>query len=492
VARNSALRAGGYAVGAALFFVVTVVIARYLGVDGFGQYSFVMAVASVFQLVADMGVRNVVIRDLAVDPESVARRLAVARTLLVALSLASMAGIVVVSLLATRDPVVRQSFWLAGAAVMMTFYALGYSAVLRAFERMDADILGFVLHKLLLLALVLALLRTPFGLRGVFAMNLAANTALYLYYRALVSREHGVTRLSRDLGAAWALLAESAPLGVAEVLRRLTWQVDRIVLTALSTPVAVGLFSTAYKFPEAFKPLAQNLTLPLFPSFSRLAASSEEDAVAAAHRALRVLYAVGVPAAVMLAVLSDRIVRLLFGQAYQEAGRALAILAPMALLLLPTALFAYLFTALGRQRWYTRCAAAALVVNLALDLLLIPRLGFVGAAVASTASEAGLFAAFLVALRRYGGLAAGLRPLAGPLAAVVAPAAVCLLARDAALPWVATALVAGAVAYVAALAGLGVIRVSEVREIISLAGASRRGRTAGASPAGNPANMDGP
>jgi O-antigen/teichoic acid export membrane protein len=479
VVRNSALRAGGYVAGAALFFVVVIVTARYLGVEGFGYYSFVMAVASVFQLVADMGVRNVVIRDLAVDPQSVARRLGVARTLLVALSLLSLAGIVGLSFLVTSDPVLRQSFWLAGAAVMMTFYALGYSAVLRAFERMDADILGFVLHKLLLLFLVLALTRTSLGLRGVFAMNLVANTALYLYYRALVSRTHGVTRLSRDLRAAWALLADSAPLGVAEVLRRLTWQVDRLVLTALATPAAVGLFSTAYKFPEAFKPLAQNLTLPLFPSFARLAASSAEAAVEGAHRALRLLYALGAPVAVVLAVLADRLVALLFGPAYREAGGALAILAPMALLLLPTSLFAYLFTALGRQRWYTACAAAALVVNLGLDLLLIPLLGFKGAAVASTASEAGLFVAGLIALRRYGGITAGLRPLAGPLLASSVPAIVCLLARQAALPWLAAALVLGGVGYVGALVALGVIRVSDVREIIALAGRPRGGEVVG-------------
>jgi O-antigen/teichoic acid export membrane protein len=454
-------------VGAALFFVVVVVIARYLGVEGFGHYSFVMAVASVFQLVADMGVRNVVIRDLAVDPQSVGRRLAVARTLLVALSMASMAGIVGLSFVVTSDPVLRQSFWLAGAAVMMTFYALGYSAVLRAFERMDADILGFVLHKVLLLVLVLALARTALGLRGVFAMNLLANAALYVYYRALVSREHGVTRLSRDLRAAWALLADSAPLGVAEVLRRLTWQVDRLVLTALATPAAVGLFSTAYKFPEAFKPLAQNLTLPLFPSFSRLAASSAEAAVEAAHRALRLLYALGAPVAVVLAVLADRVVALLFGSAYREAGTALAILAPMALLLLPTSLFAYLFTALGRQRWYTACAAAALVVNLGLDLLLIPRLGFEGAAVASTASEAGLFVAGLVALRGYGGTSAALRPLVGPLLASAVPAALCMLARDARPFSLALALLGSGVAYVAALLALGVLGPSDLREFLA-------------------------
>ena len=48
-----------------------------------------------------------------------------------------------------------------------------------------------------------------------------------------------------------------------------TWQVDRILLTGMGGAVAVGLFSIAYKFIEATKPMADNMVLPLFPGFSR-------------------------------------------------------------------------------------------------------------------------------------------------------------------------------------------------------------------------------
>lgn len=464
VARNSALRAGGYLLGAGLLFVVVVVIARYLGVEGFGHYSFVMAVAGIFQLLADMGVRNIVIRDLAVAPELVRDRLAVARTLLVILSLLSLLGIAAVAWAIDVPLEVRQSMLLAGVAVMTTFYALGYSAVLRAFEHMDQDILGFVVHKALLLGLVWGVSRTTWGLRGVFVATAVANLGLYLYYRTLVSRRHGVTRLSRDLAAAWALMAESFPLGLAEVIRRLAWQVDRLVLTALAGPVAVGLFSTAYKFLEAAKPLADNLTLPLFPLLSRLARESRTAAFDTYARGLRIFYALAVPAAVVLGVLAERIVTVLFGAAYRPAATALVFMAPVVVLMLPTSLYGFLFTALGVQKRYTACVTAALVTNLSLDLLLIPRWSYRGAAVATLAGESALFLAGAFVLHRLGAGWSAFTLLWRPVLAGAALVLACVLVRGSHWSLLAAGTAAGLAAYVLVLVLLGAFTRGELAQ----------------------------
>lgn len=56
VLQNSVLRVGGYAIGALIYFAIVVLIARYLGTEGFGYFSFILAFAGVFQLLADLGV----------------------------------------------------------------------------------------------------------------------------------------------------------------------------------------------------------------------------------------------------------------------------------------------------------------------------------------------------------------------------------------------------------------------------------------------------
>ncbi len=451
VMHNSLLRLAGYAIGAALHFGIIVLIGRYLGTTGFGHFSFILALVSIFQLLTDMGVRTVLIRDIAVDKENFASRLGVAQTLLWLLASLSMGCIVLLAHLLTLTVEVRQATYLAGVAVIMTFYGLSYSAVLRAFEEMEWDILGFVLHKVIFLGFIWVILKTDWGLRGVFGAMLAANSCQYLYYWRLVRVRYGRAELNLDLRAGWALLIESIPLGIAEVLRRLTWQVGKLLLAALGTPVAVGLFSAAYKFLEAMSPFTVNLTLPLFPVFSRLAHISSAKLFDAYEQSLKFLYVMGVPVGVILFVLSDRIVTLCFGVAYREAGQVLRILAPVVILLLPISVYGYVFTALGRQRLYMGCVVVALLTNIGLDLLLIPSYSYIGAAVGTLVAEAVLFLSGLVMLQRLGSALAGMSLIWRPCLAALALGSCCWLAKDMVLAGILAGVLGGLAAYVGVL-----------------------------------------
>jgi hypothetical protein len=113
--------------------------------------------------------------------------------------------------------------------VITTFYGLGYSAVLRAFEEMDWDIFGFVLHKCIFIGLIGLVRQTDLGLRG-FRRHARGQQLPLPHYWQLVRIRHGRAKLSFDLRAGWALLVESFPLGLAEILRRLTWHGDKVLL----------------------------------------------------------------------------------------------------------------------------------------------------------------------------------------------------------------------------------------------------------------------
>src|SRR5215831_9969534 len=113
VLNNSLFRAAGYAIGAAVFFVTIVLIARYLGAEGFGHFSFIIALVGIFQLVADMGVRNILVRDIALDKANFRKYLGIARALLWMLSLISMGCIVMLANLLDLTAEVRQSMYIA-------------------------------------------------------------------------------------------------------------------------------------------------------------------------------------------------------------------------------------------------------------------------------------------------------------------------------------------------------------------------------------------
>jgi O-antigen/teichoic acid export membrane protein len=109
--------------------------------------------------------------------------------------------------------------------------------------------------------------------------------------------------------------------------------------------------------------------------------------------------------------------------------------------------YGYVFTALGRQRLYMGCVAVSLLVNLLLDLLLIPIYSFQGAAVATLAAEAVLFVAGLLALTRLGSELSGLWLLWRPLLAGLGMGVCCWLTRDLGLAAMASGIAGGLVVY---------------------------------------------
>lgn len=447
VIQNVFYRLGGYAIGAGMQFICIVCIARYLGPEGFGHFAFILAGVGVFQLLADLGVRNVLIRDIAVDRVHFAERLGIARTLLWFLSLISLSLVVILANLFPLSVEVRQTTYIAGLAAIVTFHALGYGAVLRAFEEMAWDVLGFVLHKMVFLTLIGLLLGTHLGLRGVFYALLMANVCQCLYNWGLVRLRHGPARLSLDLRAAWAFLMQALPLGLAEILRRLTWQVDKLLLAALGSPVAVGFFSVAYKFLEVMNPLTLNVTLPLFPVLARLAQVSSDKVFDAYEQSLKFLFVMSIPLAVVLFVLSDRITGLFFGETYHAAAVVIRLLAPAVVLLVPTCIYAYIFTALGHQRLYMYCVALSLGINILLDLLLIPSYSYRGAAVGTLAAEASLVLSGRMALRRLGCDLISLGMVWRPVLAGFTLGSICWLVKEMNLASVVLGLLSGIVVY---------------------------------------------
>jgi O-antigen/teichoic acid export membrane protein len=161
------------------------------------------------------------------------------------------------------------------------------------------------------------------------------------------------------------------------------------------------------------------------------------------EQSLKFLYILGVPLAVIMFVLSERLVVLCFGASYREAAAALQLLAPAVVFLLPTSVYGYVFTALGRQRVYMGCVASALIVNTVLDLLLIPFYSYQGAAIATLAAEIMLFLAGLVMLARLGSDLTSLWLLCRPLMAGLGMGVCCWMTRDLGLAAVAFGVISG-------------------------------------------------
>jgi O-antigen/teichoic acid export membrane protein len=428
VVRNSLFGLASEAIGGALSFLVVILIARDLGSAQFGVFSYVLAFTGVFQLVADFGLTNILVKEIARDRARAQEIVGRVKPLVWLFSLLILGLIVVLAQFVVSAADTRLAMGIMGAAVLATFHAVVYGSVCRAFEQMGYNAWAFVSHKVVLLALVLAAMHFHWGMAGMVYAYLIANVYQWAFYYTIVRVRFFRTSWHVDLPYWRHLLAEAFPVGVAMIFRRATLHVDTLLLTAMSTSTAVGLFNAAYRLIQIVDMIPFTLAIPLFPAFSRLARGPQDKLREALEHALRIFMMIAMPLATWVLLAAPSLVELAFGKSYLAAADTLRILSGAVLFLFPTALYIYLFSALDKQKYYTISSAACLALNAVVDVALIPPMGYLGAAIGTLSAEVVFFLVGAALLARLGFPLPWLRLAAKPvIAAAVAAAAAILL-----------------------------------------------------------------
>jgi len=239
------------------------------------------------------------------------------------------------------------------------------------------------------------------GIVGLAAISIFNNflTLLVLLWagRKFISRIG--TRLP-DARLIRVMAGESLPLMLNHFLATVFFQVDILILQALKGPEIVAQYSTGYKWLLAINIVPSFFTQALFPVMSRQAKDDPAALSQTFRFGIKLLFAATLPLAVAFTALAEPLTLILGGARYIPQG---AIALQLMIWSIPfgwmNSLTQYTLVSLGMQRLVTRAFAAAVLFNLAANLLFIPAYGFQAAAIATIASEVVLFLPFIYILR---------------------------------------------------------------------------------------------
>ncbi|HEV3231074.1 MAG TPA: polysaccharide biosynthesis C-terminal domain-containing protein, partial [Candidatus Dormibacteraeota bacterium] len=431
--------------------------------DAYGRFTLLVFLASLTSFLVDLGFRPLFIREAARDRALLTPYL----NRILSLKLVMAVPALVVLLVAVR--LLLPGYEYAVFATLALLLGASFSNQLRATfyatGALNHEFVSTIGETLVLLAatVAVAVLRLDFTF---FLWAYAVSYLFTIVYAAVVAvgRFGHRFRFDLDAGRLLEMGRESLPFALTYVISTLYYRVDGVLLNVMAPSAdrvgVVGLYGAAYKFLDAATFIPQALMDPVYPALSRLAprgtgAAGEGGRLEGATvKAYKMLAVAAVPVAVVLVVLADPIIRVTTGGAgYLGAVPLLQVLAVSVLFLFVNNTFIYTLNAMGRQRESTRLAVQSLVLNVALNLVLIPqhsRLfgGAMGAAWATVLTEVGLFVGGWFLLRRHLFPLPWLRSLRGVIPAGV----LCALAMGAVTLALGTGIAADGLALVAGMA----------------------------------------
>jgi O-antigen/teichoic acid export membrane protein len=240
-----------------------------------------------------------------------------------------------------------------------------------------------------------------------------------LGYLSILLRRRGLAFLARgSFREAWSAALASVPLGIAAVSAMLLSRLDVTLLAFMKDGVAVALYGVAYRLFESTLFLSWAFGVALYPMFARLASADQPDALRERYvLALKVCAAALFPLALCTALYADAIVGIVFGDTYSEAATPLQLLSPAVAIYGWYMVGNYVQAAQHLQRQIGYIAVLVLTVNLVLNVALIPRFSFSGAAAAMTASQVLLTTLTLLSTRNSLRLRLAPRVVLGPFLA---------------------------------------------------------------------------
>ena len=428
-ARNAVVRAVAEVLGKVATLAWTVAAARMLPADDFGAVFYALTIMLVLTSLAAWGFDSGLTRRGSAVPESLPRLF---RATQVWKSALSVPLLVAAGLLLAGVPAVGS--WTVLALMLAAGLPELWSQTIRtaaACRQVSAGVsTALVVQRVATAAAVLAALGADTGAEGVAAGFLAGTVVGWLAH-VLAARRLDVRQPLRDLGRGdlAAAVRETVLVGVSGLVLMLLFRVDVLILGHLEGAGSVAVYTVAYRLLETVLFVTYAINAAVLPVLS--ATRSRETRLLGCERAIAVGGFVYLP----------------FGATYAaSAAPVLAWLAPAAMLLALASFSDSLLHVLGRHRALLASSSAALGVNVALNLALIPVLGATGAALATTLSYLVQAVVVLGFLQRVGERPRVLSPLLSSGAASVVLVALLVLLH---LP-VLVELVAGAVVYLGA------------------------------------------
>jgi O-antigen/teichoic acid export membrane protein len=383
VRRNFFALGAGEAAARLIAFAATVYLARTLGPGAYGIIGLATAVLLYFTYVADCGIETLGVREIASDPTR-AQTLAPAvltLRLAVAALLAVLVAILGLALLPQPDGAILAVYGLTlvGVGANTRWIHLGLEDAPRV---AIARIIGESTMVLLVVLLVRSagdLARVPLAQ---FTGDLLAMTLLAIWLR-----RRGVSLPLRwDRAAAAPVLRRAFPLVLHALLGLMIYNSDLIFLRTFWTPADVGQYVAAYTLISFLLNLGIAYSQSLLPTLTRLGTEPVRQH-ALYQTAMAQVFAASFPIAVGGFLLAPGLIGFVFGPGYQGSTIVLEIL----IWTVPVAFYRNVpqmaLISAGRQQRVLRITFVSAMLNLALNILIIPEYGMVGAALATLGTE---------------------------------------------------------------------------------------------------------
>jgi O-antigen/teichoic acid export membrane protein len=384
---NTGAMLTGRVLVAAMGWTGTILLTKSLTKPEFGQFTLVFTILGMLSIVTEMGVGRVAINGMMngdIDRGRFAGSYVVMRCFMGVVGyLLALAVVLVLG----YPPVIFRTTAIAGLVVLFATpnhaLHLAFQTTMRMPRVAAAEVLGQSAQLALTIALVVHGGTVSWFAVPAVLCEVVILSTLFPMARRLVPYHFVV-----DTKLWWSMLREAVPITIGTAMSTIYYRIDTVMLSKIgrARDESIALYGIAYKFVDLAHFMVVALSVPILTLLVRAWPDDPERFRSAIRKGLTLL---SVSAAVVLAettVFARDAIRLLY-PAYTASANATRILVVAECIGWFGSLALSILVATARHRRYPVITASGLVLNVVLNVFVIPRHSFTGAAVDTVVTE---------------------------------------------------------------------------------------------------------
>ena len=372
-------------------FFLFIYIARDLGEVDFGVYNFALTFTSLFSILADIGISTYLVREIARNKEIASEFFSNIVIIKIVLSTITFCLIVVTINILNYPSETIYIIYLFGIYSILNSFTLMISSFFRAFEKMQYVALFLIIEKLVIFPLVLFVLFLGYGLIGLAYVHIFSIAIVLILITLFLFTKLSKPAFKTNYPLSVKIVYGSIPFGLNAFFGVIFLKIDTIMLSIMAGDAAVGIYNAAYIpiltlliFPDVF-------LSSLFPIMSRHYALSKDSLDNFILIPSKFLLIIGIPIAVGCIITAPKLISLFFGRQYLDSILPFQILSIFIPIRFLSATTGPLLNSINRENLRTFGVGLGALINIIVNIILIPIVGYIGACIATVFSEIFLY-----------------------------------------------------------------------------------------------------
>lgn len=361
-------------------------ITRYLGKEGFGNYATVLAFLSFFAAVADLGLYHIATREISRPEADTNHIMSNIFTLRVLSSLTVFIIAPILVLFFDYSPEVKKGIILVAGSLI---FSSGYQVLNGVFQKnlaMDKVAVGELMGKAIQVGIVILAVKMELSFGWIVSSILFNMIASFLLLFFLAKKFVNI-RLEFDFAYWKRFLKESLPIGIGAVIVFVYFKMDTILLSIMKSGADVGIYNAAYKVVENiifFPAMIIGLIMPIMAGTIFADRKRFEEV---SNKTFKIFVILVVPLILGALFLADEIIMLIGGGQFGESADVLRVLVFALAAVFFGVFFNNILIAGNLQKKLMLVWASAAILNVSLNIWLIPKFSYTASAYISVLSE---------------------------------------------------------------------------------------------------------